>query len=381
MSILTPGVRCSACPLVDFLPLTCQYCALPYCSNHIGTHQCSAEAGPSNSARAVGKLDRGKKACELAGCERESIESIAGLADDTARGENIARQVRCDGCGGAYCVSHRSQESHKCSAPLDFNERHDAFLVRREKARELIAQRFPEHAGKVIAKPPPPKDVVKVRPATNAGISTRTSSRDEAKGGEATATSSKMTPTSDPIQASATKSTSTPTSTPSSIPAGQPKTKSKADKLWDIHLRKIRSSAEPLLKGKNSHVGDSQGRRFFEWTVDLSPTTTGRPEAEAGAGGGRVKVGMWLKNGKIEGEAERVWVPEDMPVGKIMDLLIAQSNASRSSPSDPSQLLNLLCLYPLADGSRQVKKLDLSKSASGEIVEGGLVVLVKGDIV
>ncbi|WVQ98226.1 hypothetical protein IAU59_005349 [Kwoniella sp. CBS 9459] len=374
MSILAPGARCSSCSLVDFLPLTCQYCILPFCSDHIGSHRCLAgvddddEAGPSTSTRGIGKLNRGKKACALAGCERESIESIAGLADssdgdgdpgDTEREkESIAREVRCRGCGGAYCVSHRSQASHSCSAPLDHNARHDAFLVRREKARELIAQRFPEHAGKVVPKPPPQKDVVRTKPVMDSsksssvgenGVKTITSTGDA---GPAASTALSATPTS--------ISTSTPTQTP------EPKTKvkTKADKLWDIHLRKIRSSAEPLLRG--SRVSENEARRFFECTVDMSQD--------------KVKVRSWLKSGKIDGKAERVWVLDIMPVGKIMDLMIAQSRTPRPSTKDPSQALNLLCLFPDSDGTRQVKKLDLSKPASGEIVEGSLVVLVRGDI-
>ncbi|OCF45758.1 hypothetical protein I317_00246 [Kwoniella heveanensis CBS 569] len=367
MSILSPGARCSVCPLVDFLPLTCQYCTLPYCSTHIGTHRCPADlpAGPSRSSPAAalalpGKLDRGKKGCEVDGCERESIESIAGLgmaADiDNGRTESIAREVRCAGCGGAYCVIHRSQTSHKCSAPLDYNERHDAFLQRREKAREVIAQRFPDHAGRVIAKPPPQRDVVRVKPA---------SGDDVAASSFTAATAATPTPISDP---------------PPQLQLST-KTKTKADKLWDIHLRKIRSSAEPLLKASRSSLSDSdsQSRRFFEWTVDLSPASG---LGKNGGGSGRAKVDAWMKSGKIGGgKVERVWVPDDMPVGKIMDLMITQSKTARPASNSTDQALNLLCLSPSLDGARQIRKLDLSKAASAEISEGGLVVLVRGDMV
>lgn len=106
MSLLAPGTRCSSCTLVDFLPLLCPSCDLPFCPNHIYIHQpCSSLGSTSSHGVAVGKLDRGKKTCEKEGCERETIESVAGVSGRDEEGI-IAREVRCEGCGGAFCTSY-----------------------------------------------------------------------------------------------------------------------------------------------------------------------------------------------------------------------------------------------------------------------------------
>lgn len=107
MSLLAPGTRCSSCTLVDFLPLLCPSCDLPFCPNHIYIHQpCSSLGSTSSHGVAVGKLDRGKKTCEKEGCERETIESVAGVSGRDEEEGIIAREVRCEGCGGAFCTSY-----------------------------------------------------------------------------------------------------------------------------------------------------------------------------------------------------------------------------------------------------------------------------------
>lgn len=104
MSLLAPGTRCSTCTLIDFLPLLCPSCDLPFCSDHIHTHQpCVSLVSTSSRDVAVGKLDRGKKSCEKEGCERETIESVAGVSGRDEE-ERIAREVRCEGCGGSFCT-------------------------------------------------------------------------------------------------------------------------------------------------------------------------------------------------------------------------------------------------------------------------------------
>ncbi|WVQ79904.1 hypothetical protein IAT38_002004 [Cryptococcus sp. DSM 104549] len=325
MSILSPGTRCTSCPLVDFLPFTCPSCQQAFCRSHIQTHGCTDDAGPSV---ALGKLDRGKKRCEVEGCERESIESVAGVNGRQGEegGDGIAREVRCSGCGGAYCTRHRAQTSHSCTAPLEHNARHDAFLARRAKAREIIAQHFPEQADRVVPKPPPPKDVVRKRPPSP----------------------ERLPPSLQPQPVAA-----------ATDGAGAKKTKTKAEKLWDLHLRKVRSSATRL--GIGSTVLDEE-RRFFEWGVDLDG----------------VKVKGWQEKGKWEGKLERAWVGLEMPVGKLLDLIIAQAKVARPKSDDSSQALSILCLHSPPDSTPSVTPLELPLSAGKAIPEGAAVVLIRG---
>ncbi|WVR04779.1 hypothetical protein IAU60_001791 [Kwoniella sp. DSM 27419] len=321
MAMLTPGAKCSVCPLVDFLPFDCPSCHRIYCSNHIASHGCQDDA--ESSTQAVGKLSRGKKTCEVTSCQRESIESVAGVSD-TAE-VDMAREVRCTGCGGAYCVEHRSQAAHSCTAPLVHHQRHDAFLERRAKARELVSQHFPDHGSRVIPKPPPPRDIIRKKPPSPERLPPSLQAR------------------LDPAPES-------------SGPTAASRVKTKAEKLWDIHLRKVRSMATPLVKGAKAE-GE---RRFFEWSIDLS----------------QARVDVWRETAKMNGKPDRAWVPIDMPVGKMMDLIIAAGKVNRpKTASDPP--LQLLCLYPEPDGPRTVNTLSLSEPAGSQVVEGSLVVLVK----
>lgn len=67
------------------------------------------------------------------------------------------------------------------------------------------------------------------------------------------------------------------------------RSKTKEEKLWDIHVRKIRSLAAPL-RGAPSDVGN-QERRYFEWGV-----------------GSVDGVKAWEGGGKWSGKVERNWV-------------------------------------------------------------------------
>lgn len=67
------------------------------------------------------------------------------------------------------------------------------------------------------------------------------------------------------------------------------KVKSKAEKLWGIHLRKVRSTATRLGGGAN--IPDTE-KIFFEWGIDLT--------------GAKVKT--W--KGKWDTKLERAWVGE-----------------------------------------------------------------------
>ena len=114
---------------------------------------------------------------------------------------------------------------------------------------------MPQHVGKVITKPPPPRDIKRRQPE-------------------------RFTSTSTP---------STSTIVDSSVPQQVvKKEKSKAEKLFDIQLWKLRSLARPL---DLTQKGEGE-RRFFEWGVD-----------QLAKG-----VAKWEKEGKWDGKVERVWV-------------------------------------------------------------------------
>ncbi|KAK6903557.1 hypothetical protein I203_107062 [Kwoniella mangroviensis CBS 8507] len=345
MSILSPGSKCHLCSLVDFLPFICPTCNLVYCQQHISSnlHTCTQQQLDQNtSIDRPGNLERGKTICEMKGCDRESIESIGGFVAE-GEGEGIAREVRCRGCGGAYCVEHRSQSTHSCTAPLDHNVRHDAFLERRDKAREIISQRFPDFRDRVIPKPPPGKDVVKTQ-----SVKTQTQRKEDNRTTELSKSSSGSGSGEGICQDNA------------AVDQLKPKIKSKADRLWDIHLKKIRMTAEPLLKlARNDSMTE---RVFFEWTMDLMQI--------------QENVRKWKESGKWSGgKLERGWVDCDMPIGKMLDLITGRGKIKRSE--DQSQSLHLLSLYPAPDEERQVIQLELSKSAK-MIPQGSLVVLVRG---
>lgn len=158
---------------------------------------------------------------------------------------------------------HRAQTSHSCPAPLIHNVRHDDFLVRRSRAEDLIAKNFAGHKDRVERKMPIQKDVVK-RPRTE---------------------EDKLPPSVQPAQST---STATPETTQEEREV-EKKVKSKAEKLWDIHLRKIRSTATHLGGGANIPDMD---KIFFEWGIDLTGT----------------KVKTW--KGKWDTKLERAWVRE-----------------------------------------------------------------------
>jgi hypothetical protein len=65
-------------------------------------------------------------------------------------------------------------------------------------------------------------------------------------------------------------------------------TKSKAEKMYEIELRKLRSLAKPL-HCKMQATGE---RRFFQWGLGVSED-----------------VKKWEGGGKIDKKWEKVWVP------------------------------------------------------------------------
>lgn len=267
MSLLDVGKACYQCSTVDFLPFSCPQCSHSFCRAHVHSHGCSLptteshpEAGPSTFSKKV--------TCEYGSCGRPRIEAIAGVLE----AGGIGKQVRCHGCQGAFCTtyvecisrrrwsangSHRSQESHACSGPLQTHARQDAFLERRAKAKELIAQKFPEIRTREIPKLPPQKDVVKQRP-----------------------------PSPERLPPSLQSQTLTPPPPPSDTVKA--KSKSKAEKLLEIELRKLRSLAKPL----DPKMRADGERRFFQWAV-----------------GSTADIEVWKEKGKIDKKWEKVWVP------------------------------------------------------------------------
>jgi hypothetical protein len=141
-------------------------------------------------------------------------------------------------------------------------------VTRKVQAQAVLAKTFPQHAGKAVSKPPPAR-------AVDAG-----SSRMKA-------------PT--PSKATTTKRAADQVALPSAAregDKGEVKTaKSKEEKLWDIHVRKVKSLAMPL-KGGVGITADQQDRRFFEW---------GKGDEEA--------LRVWSYGGKWTGQLERSWVP------------------------------------------------------------------------
>lgn len=74
------------------------------------------------------------------------------------------------------------------------------------------------------------------------------------------------------------------------------KPKTKEEKLWDIHVRKVKSLAT-LFKGISSSGKGDQARRYFEWSS-----------------GEFAAIEAWEGNGKWSGKLERSWVFEVSPI-------------------------------------------------------------------
>jgi hypothetical protein len=73
------------------------------------------------------------------------------------------------------------------------------------------------------------------------------------------------------------------------------KTKTKAEKMYELELRKLRSLARPLdlkLKLKSGTGSQGDGRRFFQWGL-----------------GTNEEVKEWKAGGKMDRKMDRVWVP------------------------------------------------------------------------
>ncbi|ORX34028.1 hypothetical protein BD324DRAFT_638092 [Kockovaella imperatae] len=333
MTTLDIGQQCSSCTLIDFLPFTCPTCSLVFCKSHIQTHPCHAVAGPSrNPPKTFQVIGPGR--CERDGCDKPTIEAIGGVGSEHAAGEGIARQVRCNACGGAFCTAHRQQKAHSCSGPKDYTVREDAAAIRKSRAQEVLEKTFPGQAGKTIPKVGPKVDDTRIKPSSPP----------------------RLPPSLPPAASAPSPSEPTAESDPGAS-SGSVRVKTRAEKIYEIHIRKIKSLAKPL----DSRQRASDERRFFEWCVDLS-----------GKG-----LSGWKATGKYDGKAERSWANCDIPLGKVIDLLITQTRTPRGITSDPSNTLGLLCLSALPDQPRAIIRSDLASPVSS-IPDGCLVVLVRG---
>lgn len=105
-TVLSIGDRCSApdCNLIDFLPILCPTCSHPFCSSHIHSnlHSCFK----SNGKSAVLEKFEAQARCPVLGCERRTLES-AGRTEgyDEGRREYLGKEIKCEGCGIAFCAS------------------------------------------------------------------------------------------------------------------------------------------------------------------------------------------------------------------------------------------------------------------------------------
>ncbi|XP_073253782.1 AN1-type zinc finger protein 2B-like isoform X3 [Porites lutea] len=105
------GTNCAltTCKQLDFLPLKCDACSKLFCKEHIKYTEHSCE----NSYKKVGEhIDRDcqsdpalakRKAylnrCSLKGCKQKELIP-----------------VRCDSCRQNFCLKHRHEQDHNCSA-------------------------------------------------------------------------------------------------------------------------------------------------------------------------------------------------------------------------------------------------------------------------
>ena len=150
---------------------------------------------------------------------------------------------------------HRSQDAHDCSAPRSYNVLGDAALQRKEKAREVLMKHFPDQPIREIEKP-------------------IAHNRDPKRLGQGVLEESPPSAVT--------------TSTPN-LDEVKPKTKTKEDKVWEIHVKKVKMSAKPLIPSQK----DDGDRRFFELKSGVVDPA---------------EVIKWKDVGKMSGVLEKVWV-------------------------------------------------------------------------
>lgn len=154
---------------------------------------------------------------------------------------------------------HRAQTAHSCTAPLAHQVRHDASIVRKANARAILGKTFPDQVGRVIPKPPPAKEDSRKPPSRQHPPKT---------------VIPELGMMNDPGSSGDTAQTAKPV-------------KTKEDKLWDVHVRKVRSLATPLL-AESKATGE---RVFFEYGLGSSED-----------------VKQWEEGGTWAGKVDRSWV-------------------------------------------------------------------------
>lgn len=105
----TGSARCSAvgCFLVDLLPLICPACRQPFCSTHFpapASHDCIAAGRVLSSPAGSGVKWIAQERCAVDQCAKIALESAGRTANSEQDGVVIGKQIRCDGCGRAFCA-------------------------------------------------------------------------------------------------------------------------------------------------------------------------------------------------------------------------------------------------------------------------------------
>ncbi|RXK40894.1 hypothetical protein M231_01742 [Tremella mesenterica] len=263
-------------------------------------------------------------------------QAVAGVEDD----EGVGKEVRCEGCGVAFCVCHRQQDQHSCPAPSSHTARERATQERKERAQQILQLHFPGTTSKPRPTLPPQKDVDIKRklPSTTVDQTVTSSS----------SSSSSASKLHEPRDVSVEDKEGVKVV----------KTTTKAEKIHQLRLRKLRSLAEPLERPKGV-----EKMRYFEWCLCTD----------------HGKVKSWLYTGKWEGEVQRGAIACDTSCGRLLDLLISKTKVKRpTDPLDTSSTWGLMSLVSPLDGERTMKRISLSKSAGGEIEEGTLLILLRG---
>ncbi|ETW81710.1 hypothetical protein HETIRDRAFT_147684 [Heterobasidion irregulare TC 32-1] len=138
--LLSIGHQCSeaTCMLIDFLPIECQHCAKPFCTNHFlpASHKCDKYD--------ESKYNRVAPSCPLCNVpiaippgqdpnirmERHFNEECSVMTGKSGKarsspicakgkcGKVLFQPIRCSDCQQQYCPAHRFPATHDCS-PLN----------------------------------------------------------------------------------------------------------------------------------------------------------------------------------------------------------------------------------------------------------------------
>ncbi|KAL7412427.1 hypothetical protein BDY24DRAFT_392890 [Mrakia frigida] len=125
MDLAPIGSVCYSCNTLDLLPLTCPYCHNVFCKLHSSTnHPCPTSSSNlyGNKSSAGGPSSSRGERCEVAGCELKKMRTWV-LPDgsvpegSSGSGSVLGDEVKCEQCGGGFCLSHRTPISHYCNPP------------------------------------------------------------------------------------------------------------------------------------------------------------------------------------------------------------------------------------------------------------------------